>query len=75
MMTYLQASWGYILMIGGLFLTLVILMIMDGPAQRRDALRREDDQHRRDAKAATGVTVPVSQAQGSPSKNPGAMTT
>lgn len=75
MMTYLQASWGYIVMIGGLFVTLVILMLMDGPAQRRDALRLEDEQHRRQAQSGHGVTASSSQAQGSPSKNPGAMTT
>lgn len=74
MMTYLEASWGYIVMIGGVFVTLVILMIMDGPAQRRDALRREDDQHRQQAQFVPGVTAP-SQAHGSPSKNPGAMAT
>jgi len=38
MMQYLQASWGFDVMIGGLFLVLVILMILDGPAQRRDSL-------------------------------------
>jgi hypothetical protein len=46
-MEFLRASWGFDLMIGGLFVILVILMILDGPAQRRDSLRREDEQQRR----------------------------
>ena len=45
-MEFLRASWGFDVMIGGLFVILVILMILDGPAQRRDALRLEDEQRR-----------------------------
>jgi hypothetical protein len=52
MMTVLQASWGYILVIGGLFVTLLILMILDAPAQRRDELRRSDDVERARGKLA-----------------------
>jgi hypothetical protein len=46
-MMYLQASWGFILVIGGLLAVLVVLMVLDGPAQRRDALRREDEHERK----------------------------
>ncbi len=52
MMTYLQASWGYILVIGSLLVTLVILMILDAPAQRRDELRRRDEFQRANEKLA-----------------------
>jgi len=45
-MQFLIASWGFDVMIGGLFFVLVILMILDGPAQRRDLLRREDEQRK-----------------------------
>ena len=33
-MMYLQESWGFLVMIGGLFLALVVLMMLDGPAER-----------------------------------------
>jgi hypothetical protein len=67
-MMYLQASWGYIVMIGGLFLTLVILMLLDGPAQRRDALRRGAEHQRADEKrsAQTGGTAPLPSHPSSP---------
>lgn len=42
-MEYLRASWGYVVMIGGLFLTWVILAILDWPAQLRDTERRASE--------------------------------
>jgi hypothetical protein len=36
MMLYVQDSWGFLVVIGGLFLALVVLMMLDGPAQRGD---------------------------------------
>ena len=76
MMMYLEASWGFIVMIGGLFAALIILMMLDGPAQRRDALRREDEQRKaRQSPSAHALQTSSPQVQGSASKNPGTMTT
>jgi len=30
-MDFLKASWGFVVMIGGLFVTLTLLMVLDGP--------------------------------------------
>jgi hypothetical protein len=42
-MEFLRASWGYVVMIGGLLLTLIVLTILDWPAQLRDAERRASE--------------------------------
>jgi hypothetical protein len=42
-MEYLTASWGFIVVIGGLLGALTLLMLLDTPLQRRDRLRREDE--------------------------------
>lgn len=42
-MEFLRASWGYVVMIGGLLVTLIVLAILDWPAQLRDAERRASE--------------------------------
>jgi hypothetical protein len=39
MMMYVQESWGFLVMIGGLFVVLVLLMLLDVPAQQQDKPR------------------------------------
>ena len=62
-MEYLQASWGFLVMIGGLFLALVVLMLLDLPAQRRDAEQRNTEGR---ATAALPVT---GRLEGTPAPN------
>jgi len=62
-MEYLQASWGFLVMIGGLLLALVVLMLLDLPAQRRDAEQRDAE---RRATAALPVT---GRPEGAPAPN------
>lgn len=50
MTEFLRASWGFDLMIGGFFVVLLILMVLDGPGQRRDLTAREDGQERSNEK-------------------------
>ena len=67
-MMYLQASWGFILVIGGLLVVLVALMVLDGPAQRRDALRHEDEHERKNRLLPTLERSPQPNAPGTIAK-------
>jgi hypothetical protein len=66
-MQYLLASWGFAVIIGGLFVVLVILMILDGPAQRQDSLR-QGEQLKPDERRPVGTAESRSGSDVAPSQ-------